>query len=197
MTRKFRIMIAAAQLLILDNFSPQVSLQARDKVADALNMAQDALANEASIAEEKMQLEEVLSNQITAYEAKVVQEVDKVRSDFESKVSTLSSELHTVTLEKNRYSHEVESLKAECRVIEKQLTSSNKNLARELDEIRSKRQNESAIWYEEKDNLRRQVTVLQGEVETLLAQIKKSQAPCPDCEDYRTQMERYKKLAKR
>uniref|UniRef100_A0A0A9YQY9 Uncharacterized protein n=1 Tax=Lygus hesperus TaxID=30085 RepID=A0A0A9YQY9_LYGHE len=175
----------------------QVSLQARDKVADALSMAQDALSNEASIAEEKAQLEEDLANQISEYEAKIVHDVERVRTELESKVDKLSTQLHTVTLERNRFSHEIESLKAECRVVEKQLSMSNKNLARELDDVRSKRQSESTLWYEERDTLRRQVTVLQGEVETLLAQARKSQAPCPDCEDYRTQTERYKKLAKR
>ncbi|BES91681.1 Hypothetical protein NTJ_04489 [Nesidiocoris tenuis] len=175
----------------------QVSLQARDKVADALSMAQDALANEASIAEEKAQLEEELSNQISAFESRITQDVEKVRADLSAQVDQLSQELHTVTLERNQMHHEIESSKADRRIVEKRLTTTNANLARELDDTRAKRLREASAWYEQRDSLTRQVNLLQKEIEKLAGELKIARTPCANCDEFKRQVDRYKTLANR
>ncbi|XP_024085440.1 uncharacterized protein LOC106666224 isoform X4 [Cimex lectularius] len=175
----------------------KVSVQARDKVTDALAMAQDALANEASITEEKARLEDAMAEILTAAEQKLAKEVEKTRKEMEDKVNELQTQLHTLTIEKNRVALENESVKSEYRVRQNQTMDKTKALHHELEELRAKRQSDLVQWHDERDSLRRQVAALQGETESLLAQLRRRQMPCPDCKEQKIQVDRYRKLAKK
>ncbi|KAK9508356.1 hypothetical protein O3M35_005941 [Rhynocoris fuscipes] len=151
-----------------------------------------------ALEEEKQKLEENLSEKVNEIHIKSLREIDSVKTQLNRKIENLSEQLQCEILEKNKVNLECESLKSELRLKIEELQMKNKSLINELNELRIQRQNEAAMFGDERNSLRRQLGNLQTELESALLQLRdKQQAPCHECMELQEHIERFSLLCKK
>lgn len=93
---------------------------------------------------------------------------------------------------------ECENLKSELKLQLQDLQMKNKSLIQELKLLKTQSQNESAMLYNERNSLRRQVNNLQTELESALLQLRdKQQSPCLECIELQEHVERFALLCRK